>query len=113
LILQEKYMPTIHFTTPIGETRSVDAPIGQNLMQVATSHGLQGIIGECGGAAMCATCHVYVDDAWLGKLNPANANELEMLDCTNSERKVGSRLSCQIKITQELDGLVVTLPEVQ
>ena len=106
-------MPKITFMTALGEAHSVDASIGHNLMQVATAQGIQGVVGECGGAAMCATCHVYVDDAWLKTLNPPNSNELEMLDCTNSERREGSRLSCQIRITQELDGLVVTLPEAQ
>lgn len=106
-------MPSITFIQASGESRKVDAPVGQNLMQVATELGLQGIVGECGGAAMCATCHVYVDDAWIDKVPPPNSNELSMLDFTASDRQSNSRLSCQIRVTQALDGLLVNLPNAQ
>jgi ferredoxin, 2Fe-2S len=79
-------------------------------MQVATGAGLQGIVGECGGSAMCATCHVYVDEAWMDKLPAPLANENEMLECTSADRLPTSRLSCQIKLTADLHGLVLRLP---
>jgi ferredoxin len=72
-----------------------------------------GIVAECGGSAMCGTCHVYVDPAWLDKLPAPLPNELEMLECTAAERLPESRLSCQIKLTPGLDGLVVRIPDRQ
>lgn len=106
-------MPRIHLILPDGTTRSLDAPVGHGLMQVATSADVPGIVAECGGSAMCATCHVYVDPEWTAKLPPPLANELEMLECTASERLPESRLSCQIKLDATLDGLVVRVPEKQ
>ncbi len=82
-------------------------------MQGATLNGIDGIEGECGGSCSCATCHVYVDEAWASKLPAMAEAEDEMLDCAESERKGNSRLSCQIKMSEELDGLVVYLPEKQ
>jgi 2Fe-2S ferredoxin len=106
-------MPNITFINAQGEAQTLDAPEGKSLMQVAMAGSLQGIVAECGGSAMCATCHVYVDTAWVDKMPPPNSNELELLECTASERKAHSRLSCQIRVTAELDGLVVTLPPTQ
>ncbi len=98
---------------PDGKLQRLEAPVGVSLMQVATGAGVRSIVAECGGSAMCATCHVYVDPAWAGKLAPPLANELEMLECTSSERRPTSRLSCQIKLRADLDGLTVQLPESQ
>lgn len=106
-------MPIISIIQPNGESLQLDAACGQTLMQVATDQGLKGILGECGGSTMCATCHVYVDGGWLEKLPPANSNELAMLEFTASDRQPNSRLSCQIRITENLNGLVVKLPEMQ
>lgn len=106
-------MPTIHFILPDGSTRDVEGPDGSSAMQVATGAGITGVIGECGGSAMCATCHVYVDGGWSDRLPPALANELEMLECTASERLPTSRLSCQIKLGATLDGIVLRLPPTQ
>ncbi|MBK6866112.1 MAG: (2Fe-2S)-binding protein [Ideonella sp.] len=106
-------MPEIHYLTPDGAERTVQAADGTSVMQAAMSAGVPGIVAECGGSAMCATCHVYVDDAWLGKLPPPLANELEMLECTAAERTPASRLSCQIKMSSALQGLVVRIPERQ
>jgi 2Fe-2S ferredoxin len=103
-------MPTFHFIQPDGATREIESPLGNSAMQAATGAGLSGIVGECGGSAMCATCHVYVDDAWADRLPPPLANELEMLECTASERLPTSRLSCQIKMSAALDGIVLRLP---
>lgn len=106
-------MPTIHFILPDGREQALDAPSGSTAMQVATGAGLSGIVAECGGSAMCATCHVYVDEAWQDRLPAPLSNELEMLECTAAERLPGSRLSCQIRIDAALDGLVLRLPATQ
>jgi 2Fe-2S ferredoxin len=106
-------MPTIRFKLPDGSEQALDAPLGNTVMQTATVAGLSGIVAECGGSAMCATCHVYVDDAWLERLPAPLSNELEMLECTAAERRPGSRLSCQIRIDADLDGLILHLPETQ
>ena len=96
-----------------GTVRKVEAQDGTSVMQAAMANGIAGIVAECGGSQMCATCHVYVDEAWLAKLAPMQATEQAMLDSTASERKANSRLSCQIVMSAELDGLVVHLPERQ
>jgi 2Fe-2S ferredoxin len=106
-------LPEIHYLSPDGAERTVQAADGTSVMQAAMSAGVPGIVAECGGSAMCATCHVYVDDAWLGRLAPPLANELEMLECTAAERAPSSRLSCQIKMSPALHGLVVRIPERQ
>ena len=86
---------------------------GDSVMQIATAAGITGIVAECGGSAMCATCHVYVDPQWLERLSTPLANELEMLECTAAERLPNSRLSCQIKLSGELDGIAVRVPDRQ
>lgn len=96
-----------------GLSRTLQVPEGQSLMQAAVSAGVRGIVGECGGSAMCATCHVYVDETFADQLPTPLETELEMLECTASERLPNSRLSCQIKLSAALDGLVVRLPERQ
>jgi len=90
-----------------------DLPVGWSLMQGATLNGVDGIEGECGGSCGCATCHVYVDDGFLDKLASIAESEEEMLECTASERQANSRLGCQIKVDDALDGIVVRLPETQ
>ena len=79
----------------------------------AVKNGIDGIVAECGGACMCATCHVYVDPAWLDKLEPIAEDQEEMLGVTAAERKPNSRLSCQIVMRPEYDGLVVLMPDRQ
>ena len=106
-------MPDITFILPDGSQRGLEAPDGVSLMQAATGAGLRGIVAECGGSAMCATCHVYVDEAWAARLPAPLANELEMLECTAAERLPTSRLSCQIKLGPALQGLVVRIPDRQ
>lgn len=106
-------MPAITFIHPDGKSDRVKTTDGESAMQAATRHGLDGILAECGGNAMCATCHVYVDDAWLARLPGMADDEDALLDGTAAERRPASRLSCQIKITPELDGLVMKLPERQ
>jgi 2Fe-2S ferredoxin len=106
-------MPTIHYILKDGSTRSVDAKAGASVMETAIRHNIRGIDAECGGSCSCATCHVYVDEAFIAKLTPADEMESELLDGVASERLPGSRLSCQIAITAELDGLTVRVPESQ
>ena len=105
-------MPKITYIAFDGEETTVDAKEGMSVMQSAVNNGVDGIVAECGGACSCATCHVYVDEEWLGKLPEAQAMEKEMLDFVMSPQP-NSRLSCQIKVTAELDGLVVNTPESQ
>jgi ferredoxin, 2Fe-2S len=106
-------MPTIIFIDPDGRLQRVDAGSGESAMMAATRHGITRIVGECGGNAMCATCHVYVDEGWIGRLQPMNAEEDALLDGTAADRLSNSRLSCQIRIAPELDGLVLRLPDKQ
>jgi 2Fe-2S ferredoxin len=104
---------TVIYTTSSGVTREVAVPVGDSVMEGAVNNGVDGIVAECGGACMCATCHVYVDEAWLPKLKPIAEDEEEMLNNTFSPRKPNSRLGCQLKVTEELNGLSVTTPPAQ
>jgi len=106
-------MPLIIYKAHDGTAKEVDVPVGSTVMQGGVKNGVEGIIAECGGNCMCATCHVYVDPAWLPKLEPVGDTEDAMLESTAAERLENSRLSCQIKVTQALDGLIVTTPESQ
>lgn len=106
-------MAQITFVQPDGSSTTVTAEDGASVMQTALAHNIEGIFAECGGAMMCATCHCYVDDAWTDKTGARNEGEEDMLDCAASEMRDSSRLSCQIKVSPALDGLVVHLPEEQ
>jgi 2Fe-2S ferredoxin len=106
-------MPSITYIHPDGRSETVEAKDGDSAMFTALSHGIDGIVAECGGSAVCATCHVYVDDAWSAKLAAITDTEDELLDGAAAERRPNSRLSCQIRITPELDGLVLRLPDRQ
>ncbi|SFJ90726.1 2Fe-2S iron-sulfur cluster-binding protein [Celeribacter neptunius] len=101
-------MAKITFVQPDGRRQTVEAETGKSVMQVALAHGIDGILAECGGAMMCATCHCYVDDDRTGT---ASEGEEDMLDCAEAEVRPTSRLTCQIKVSEALDGLVVHLPE--
>lgn len=106
-------MPSVTYVHPDGTRQSVDARAGDSVMETATGNDVDGIVAECGGSAMCATCHVYVDEAWADRLAPRSEVEDDLLDSTASERRTSSRLSCQLPVTAELDGLVVHLPAEQ
>lgn len=106
-------MSKIVFVRATGVVTAVDAVHGDSVMQTAVNAGIAEIIGECGGSMMCATCHVYVDKAFISKLPAMSDIESEMLDSAASERRPESRLSCQIEVSPELDGLVVFTPERQ
>lgn len=106
-------MPKITFVSPDDGRTTVEAAGGDSVMQTALANGIEGIVAECGGAMMCATCHVYVDEDWKLAVGDASDDERAMLDFAASEVRPSSRLSCQIAINEELDGLTVHLPEAQ
>jgi ferredoxin, 2Fe-2S len=106
-------MPRVTYEAADGVRSEVDAPLGATVRNLALANGVDGIVGECGGELMCASCHVYVDEAFLDRLPPMSEGEDEMLESTASERLPLSRLSCQLPMTEELDGLLVRLPSEQ
>ena len=106
-------MAHITYVEANGQSTTIDLADGWSLMQGATTSGIEGIIGECGGSCACATCHCYVDEARLGDLPPPSEAELDMLENVASERRPNSRLACQIKASAALEGLIVHLPETQ
>lgn len=105
-------MPTVVFIDHSGARYEVEAPLNRSLMQVALENGVPGILGDCGGSCSCATCHGYVDEAWVEKLPPRSETEAFMLGEVPEPRD-NSRLCCQIRITADMDGIVVRLPEEQ
>jgi ferredoxin, 2Fe-2S len=105
-------MVKITYIDSTGKARVVDAEPGATVMEAAIKNGVPGIEAECGGACACATCHVYVDEAWREKTGSPSPMEEDMLDFGYDVRE-NSRLSCQIKITEALEGLVVRTPERQ
>lgn len=105
-------MPQITYITPDGEKLTHDVPEGDSVMEGAVQNGVDGIVAECGGNCQCATCHVYVE-VGLDRLQPIADDEEAMLETTVSDRKSNSRLSCQLKVTAKLDGLVVQTPPAQ
>jgi 2Fe-2S ferredoxin len=95
-----------------GTERTVDVANGVSVMQGAVNHNVRGIIAECGGGCSCATCHVYIDEAWMEKVNKKSVAEDDMLEAV-VDLKPNSRLSCQIEINDALDGLIVHMPAKQ
>ncbi len=106
-------MPSITYVHPDGAREVLDVPVGTSVMRAAILNGVDGIVAECGGEMMCATCHVYVEEADLDRTPSQSDDERAMLEFTASERRPNSRLSCQLVVTPEMDGLVVHLPETQ
>ncbi|MFT7242724.1 MAG: 2Fe-2S ferredoxin [Candidatus Azotimanducaceae bacterium] len=105
-------MAKIIFVSHDGEKTTVEADDSMSLMNAALDNGVAGIDADCGGECSCATCHVLIDEAWVGKLAPPTEGEESMLDL-NPDREARSRLSCQIPVSDALDGIVVNLPEFQ
>ncbi|HUO89917.1 MAG TPA: 2Fe-2S iron-sulfur cluster-binding protein [Rhizomicrobium sp.] len=105
-------MPKIKYIEHSGKEHEVDVPVGWSVMEGAVKNLIPGIDADCGGACACATCHVFVDEVWLAKLPPKEDMEVTMLDFA-PEVEANSRLSCQIKVTPELDGLTVRMPKSQ
>ncbi len=106
-------MPTVTFIQHDGREQNIEVGVGTSLMQGAMQDNIEGIEAECGGCCMCATCHVYVQEPFLEQLPAADEIELEMLEETAAERRPNSRLSCQLIMSEALDGLVLQLPETQ
>ena len=102
-------MSTVNYVDPAGVSNEIQVPIGQSLMEGAVRNGIVGVLAECGGNLSCVTCHVYIDEAWFDRVGPAEAGSLEdqMLDNASADRLSSSRLSCQVRIRAEMDGLVV------
>ncbi len=105
-------MAKITFIDSSGTARTVEGEIGSTVMETAIKNGVPEIEAECGGACACSTCHLYIDEAWREKIGEASPMEADMLDFA-FEVKPNSRLSCQIKVSEDLDGLVVTTPSRQ
>ncbi|MCF8476430.1 MAG: 2Fe-2S iron-sulfur cluster binding domain-containing protein [Pseudolabrys sp.] len=105
-------MPKITFIEHDGTVHAVDAELGATVMETALRNNVSSIVAECGGGCTCATCMVYVDDAWTAVVGPPSPKEEEELDAA-FEVKPTSRLSCQIKVTEALDGLIVHTPAYQ
>ncbi len=105
-------MPKITFIDHDGVAKSVDAEIGATVMEAALRNEVGGIVAECGGSCTCATCMVHVDEAWSSIVGKPSPEEEDMLD-TAYDVRPNSRLACQIKVTEELDGLVVRTPGYQ
>ena len=109
----ERTLPKVFYAAADGSQRAVDATVGDSVMAMAVQNGVPGIVGECGGNCSCATCHVYVREDFLPIVGPPNDIEDDLLDLAVTERRCGSRLSCQIRMTEALDGLTVDIPPVQ
>jgi ferredoxin, 2Fe-2S len=105
-------MPRVRFIQADGRTSEVEGLSGDSVMETAIDNDIDGIIAECGGACSCATCHVYVDPSWQNRLPAPQPIEDGMLDCV-LDRQANSRLSCQIRLSDELDGITITVPESQ
>ena len=105
-------MPKITYLDNSGNNKTVDVDNGLSVMEGALQNNIPGIDADCGGSMACATCHVYVEEKWFNKLPKAEEAEVDMIDMA-FEPKKNSRLSCQLIVTDELDGLTVTTPEKQ
>lgn len=106
-------MPKVTYVAGSGDQRVIDATVGESVMVTAVKNGVPGIIGQCGGNASCGTCHVWVREDFRPLLGEIGEAEEDLLDMGVSERRDGSRLSCQLPVTEELDGLVVDVPSEQ
>lgn len=105
-------MPTVTFVHPDGIEQHVDVPLGWSLMEAARRDGIDGIVAECGGGAICGTCHVHVEQACFDKLAPAELTEAALLEIVPESCRT-SRLACQILMTDELGGMRVRIPSAQ
>jgi 2Fe-2S ferredoxin len=113
LNVKENAVPKVVYVSATGDATTVAGQVGESVMAAAVRNGVPGIIGECGGNASCATCHVYVRDQFSDLAGKPGDLEDDLLDLGVSERRAGSRLSCQISLADDLDGLTVDVPEQQ
>lgn len=104
---------TLHFETSDGTVHAIDAVVGNTLMEAAVRNDIDEVIAECGGSLICSTCHVYLDEATVAVVEPPDDAELDMLEGVAAERRDNSRLSCQVVITEAMDGHTVRTPERQ
>jgi 2Fe-2S ferredoxin len=105
-------MPKIKYIEHNGKEHDIDVPIGWSVMEGAVKNRVPGIDADCGGGCACATCHIYVDEAWVNRIGEKEYMERAMLDFAQGPQK-NSRLSCQVKVTAEMDGLIVRMPRTQ
>ena len=112
-VLKEYPVPKAVFVLNDLSEREVEVVRHESLMRAAVRNNVEGIAADCGGALTCATCHVYVDPAWVDRLPPPGADEQDMLQFTAAERRSNSRLSCQLRMAMELEGIRVSVPETQ
>ena len=105
-------MPKIIYIDKSGNSKTVEVEVGLSVMEGAIQNNIPGIDADCGGSMACATCHVYVEEKWLDKLTKVEDAEVDMIDMA-FEPKRNSRLSCQLIVSNDLDGLTVTTPEKQ
>ena len=112
LILLLNFMPKITYKDKSGNSKTLEVEKGLTVMEGAIQNNVPGIDADCGGSMACATCHVYVEEKWLSKLPKAEEGEIDMIDMA-FEPKKNSRLSCQLIVTDDMDGLEVTTPEKQ
>jgi ferredoxin, 2Fe-2S len=105
-------MPRVTYIQPDGTATEVNAASGASVMETAIDNNIDGIVAECGGACSCATCHVYVEPEWLDRLPAPDPLEDGMLDCV-IDRRPNSRLSCQVQVNNDTDGIVVRIPDAQ
>lgn len=102
-------MPRLIFVEPDGTQRSVEAVNGHSVMEAAVKNGVKGVLGECGGTCSCSTCHCYVAPEWMDRVPPKGSEEADLLDFAWEPRET-SRLTCQIAVTDAIDGLVLQVP---
>jgi 2Fe-2S ferredoxin len=105
-------MPVVRYVQPDGQTRQVEVPVGDSVMDGALDNGVAGILGQCGGGCTCSTCHCFVAPEWAERLPAPHPDELDLLEYLPT-RTEDSRLACQIRVTEALDGLTVKLPSEQ
>ena len=103
-------MPKVIYVGVGGQEHAIDATAGESVMATAVKNGVPGIVGECGGNASCATCHVWVREEFAHLVGEPDDTEEDLLDMGVTDRRTGSRLSCQIPVSPELDGLTVDIP---
>lgn len=101
-------MAVINVTNRAGQTQAIPGKVGNTLMEILRDADMD-VEAICGGCCSCATCHVFIDDAWTGKIPARTADETELVEQTNSYKAANSRLSCQVKFTEALDGIAVTV----
>lgn len=102
-------MPTLTYISPSNEKVTVEGEVGLSLMEIAVNNDIEGIDADCGGSCACATCHVIIPESFLGKTGFADDDESALLDFLDN-RTMGSRLSCQIEMREDFDGMVIKIP---